>query len=186
MPVKRVYVSTLDGMGENVSFIDKPPHLQSRLPLKNIMRRKSVKIPSHAATPQTTENNNDNECAVEIDMNFIEKAAEQPLQVRHCRNGRDKSRFLFAFFHLQIVKNSSSTTSFYKNTKDLENNTIKLSRPSNSAEFVREWKAKSSTLERFALLKVRKSFHIFAMQFLILSILIIVKGHSHPRSGQTS
>lgn len=150
VPIKRTYVSTLDGLGQDVSFIDKPPHLQSRVPLRRIpVRIAAVTTPIVAEKPADSTSDMDLESPTEesiVDLSFIEKADHSPESI-------DKP----------LLDSPKSSISFQKSNKELENTAIKsdqqlLSRPNTSTEFYREWKSKGSASARFPYLRVRDTF----------------------------
>lgn len=167
VPIKRTYVSTLDGLGEDVSFIDKPPHLQSRVPLRRI----PVRIAAAVTTPIVEDGAADSTSDMDlespteesiVDLSFIEKADLSPESI-------DKP----------LLDSPKSSISFQKSNKELENTAIKsdqqlLIRPNTSAEFYREWKSKGTALARFPYLRVRDTFfQVHAKHFFTIYIFYV-------------
>lgn len=174
--VKRIYTSTLDGLGEDVPYITKPPHLQSRVPLRRIPvvstrpiaavveapirieppppadEPMTPVIPVVKSPPSTTHDRNN-----DID----DKAADEQLPTEidcsfiekadHSPEVSDKS------VPNSPQSSSSSSTALRKSNKELENTAIKsddVVRPTSSTEFYREWKSRSSPTARYSYLKV--------------------------------
>lgn len=178
--IKRAYVSTLDGVGVDVSFIDKPPHLQSRAALRRIpVRAAALPIAAPVTidgdkTPndyKTTIWNDDmdlgssTDTASSVDMSFIEKADLSPEKIDN-----------------PLLDSAKSSMAFQKSNKELENTAIKsdqqvLCLPKSSAEFYREWKSKGSEEARFTYLRVRVTCVWCDTFYLYYSVCVLSLAH---------
>lgn len=164
----------------DVSFIDKPPHLQSRADLRRIpVRAAALPIPALPVaasvtidgdkTPndyKTTIWNDDmdlgssTDTASSVDMSFIEKADLSPEKIDN-----------------PLLDSAKSSMAFQKSNKELENTAIKsdqqvLCLPKTSAEFYREWKSKGSEEARFTYLRVRVTFVLRSLYMLFILFLL--------------